>query len=123
MKIKKFVWVTFSKVGFHYFERAGTEAQFADVSYLANNHRHKFGFKVWVEVFKNDRDIEFHQLLNYCELLFNSGDLKIKGKSVEMLANDLHVWLLQNQNYSGRDISIQVDEDGECGCLIHYTNN
>ena len=111
------IWVTFQKVGFHRYPAASEDPRLADVSYLANKHRHLFKFKVEIEIFHNDRELEFHQVLNYCESLYD-GQLDIDFKSVEMLADDLYIQLAAK--YPGRHMAIEVSEDGECGCRIEY---
>lgn len=114
---KRFIWVTFQKVGYHYYPAAATEPVLADVRYLGNRHRHLFKFKVAIEIFHNDRELEFHQVLNYCEKLFDK-QIDIDSKSVEMLADDLYSVLAVR--YPHRDMQIDVSEDGECGCHIDY---
>lgn len=113
----RWIYVTFQKAGFHKYPQAATETSLADVAYLGQKHRHLFKFKVDIEVVHNDRDLEFHQVLNYCESLFE-GKLDIDFKSVEMLSDDLYVQLAEK--YPGRAMKISVSEDGECGCTIEY---
>jgi len=116
-EMKRWVWCTFQRAGFHYYEEAGTDPSLADVSFLANRHRHMFKFKVSIEVYHANRDLEFLQVLAYCESLFD-GTLDVNGKSVEMIADDMYPCL--RKKYPGRDIKIEVSEDGENGCLIEY---
>jgi len=111
------IWVTFQKVGFHRYPAAGEDPLLADVSYLASKHRHLFKFRVEIEIFHNDRELEFHQALNYCESLYQN-QLDIDYKSVEMLADDLYIHLAAK--YPERYMAIEVSEDGECGCRIEY---
>lgn len=115
---KRWIWVTFQKPGFHKYPAAENAPELADVSYLGQRHRHLFKFKVYLEIFHNDRDVEFHQALNFCESLYQEKSLEIDYKSVEMLANDLYQHLVFR--YPGRDMKIEVSEDGECGCIIEY---
>jgi hypothetical protein len=112
------VWVTFQRAGFHRYPAAETDPALADVSYLAQRHRHLFKFKVSIEVFHANRDCEFHQVLNFCEGLFDNRHIEIDFKSVEMLADDLYGQLALQ--YPNRRISIEVSEDGECGCVVDY---
>lgn len=114
----RWIWVTFQKAGFHKYPQAASDPLLSDVSYLGDRHRHLFKFKVQIEIFHNDRELEFHQVLNYCESLVASRALEIDFKSVEMLADDMY--LLLTQKYPNRAMKISVDEDGECGCLIEY---
>lgn len=111
--IDRFIWITFKKPGFHCYLDAPE-----DTKYLASKHRHLFGFKIQIEVFHQDRDIEFHQFLNYCQSLFDTATIDIDYKSVEMLADDLYTHI--SLRYPARDIVIDVDEDSECGCSIIY---
>lgn len=113
------IWVTFQRAGFHRYPAAEWEKQLADVSYLGQRHRHLFKFRVSIEVWHNDRELEFHQVLNYCESLFSTGTLEIDYKSVEMLADDLYLKLAERYG-TQRIMEIEVSEDGECGCVIRY---
>jgi len=57
----KQIWVTFKKEGIHKYPAALEDPKLEDVSFLGYPHRHIFHFKVWIEVFHDDRDIEFIQ--------------------------------------------------------------
>ena len=116
--IKKWIWVTFQKVGYHLYPAAATDPTLQDVSYLGYKHRHLFKFKIQIEVFHDDREIEFHQFLNFCESMFSSNQIDINHKSVEMLSDDLYSVI--SQKYPNRDMIITISEDGECGCYIEY---
>lgn len=120
MNIKKWIWVTFQKAGLHYYPAAAADKSLEDVSYLGNMHRHLFKFKVQIEIFHDDRELEFHQFLNYCESLYEN-NLNINHKSVEMLADDLYNKI--SVEYPNRDMKIEISEDGECGCCIEYTKS
>ena len=119
------VWVTFQKEGIHCYPAAATDPQLAtrdqyDVSFLAHPHRHIFHFKVYIDVFHNDRDIEFIQFKRWLEQLY-SGDqsvLQLDYKSCEMIADDLYVQIASR--YPDRCVTIEVSEDGENGCTINY---
>ena len=63
---KRSIWVTFRKEGIHKYPSALTDPKLAtgdeyDVSFLGYPHRHIFHFKVQIEVFHDDRDLEFIQ--------------------------------------------------------------
>ncbi len=116
-RAKRYVWVTFQKAGYHVYPAAASEPILADVSYLGNRHRHLFKFRIQLEIFHNDREVEFHQLLNFCEAQLGSR-IELNSKSVEMLADDFYDILAVR--YPGREISIEVSEDGENGCRIDY---
>jgi hypothetical protein len=113
---KRMIWVRFSVKGFHCYPGAPDE-----VAYLRERHRHRFNFRVWMEVWGDNRELEFHMEQAWLESLYErGGPLEAEGKSCEMLANDLYARMVQEQRYRGRDIWIEVDEDGECGCFMRY---
>ena len=119
------IWVTFRKEGIHCYPAAATDPKLNtageyDVSFLASPHRHIFHFRVSIDVFHNDRDIEFIQFKRWLESLYNGQNsvLELDFKSCEMIADDLYVQIAER--YHNRNVSIQVAEDGENGCLIHY---
>jgi hypothetical protein len=112
------IWITFQRAGFHRYPAANEDPKLSDVSYLGSRHRHLFKFRVEIEIFHNDRELEFHQVLNYCESLYKDNSLEIDYKSVEMLADDLYLQLANR--YPDRFMVIEVSEDGECGCRIEY---
>lgn len=123
MNSKKFIWVTFRKEGIHCYPAALTDPNLAtgdeyDVSFLGNAHRHIFHFKVQIEIFHDDREIEFIQFKRWCENLYNIGALQLDYKSCEMMADDLYKAI--KEKYLNREIVIDVSEDGENGCHIIY---
>lgn len=123
--MKNSIWVTFSKEGTHRYPAAETDPNLAtgdwdDVSFLANPHRHIFKFKVYIEVFHNDRDREFIQEKRFMERLFNTGTLDIDYKSCEMLSDDLYDELAKRYKGENRTIVIEVSEDGENGSIKTY---
>jgi len=122
-KAERKVWVTFRKEGIHKYPAAATDPLLAtgdeyDVSFLANEHRHIFHFRVWIDVFHNDRDIEFIQFKRWLENLYKDGILSLDYKSCEMIADDLYINI--SARYPKRAVWIEVSEDGENGCLIKY---
>jgi hypothetical protein len=117
------IWITFRKEGIHRYPAASTDPKLCtageyDVSFLANAHRHIFHFKIWIDVFHNDRDIEFIQFKRWLEGLYNKDILQLDFKSCEMIADDLYIQVAGR--YPGRAVWIEVAEDGENGCLIKY---
>jgi hypothetical protein len=119
------IWVTFRKEGVHRYPAAATDPALCtageyDVSFLANLHRHMFHFRVSIDVFSNDRDIEFIQFKRWLESLYNNSNsiLNLDYKSCEMIADDLYIQIANR--YPGRAVVIEVSEDGENGCLIKY---
>ena len=115
---KSFIWVTFQKEGIHKYPAAATDPKLAEVSFLGNEHRHIFHFRVELEVFHDDRDIEFIQFKRWLENLYNQGTLALDFKSCEMMADDLYLQIASR--YPDRAVWIEVAEDGENGALIKY---
>jgi hypothetical protein len=125
------IWVTFTKEGIHKYPGADTDPKLAtggwdDVSFLGYPHRHIFHFKVWIEVYHDDRDIEFIQFKRWLERLYeevesSTGVLQLDHKSCEMIADELASEI--NLEYPGRWIKISVAEDNENGCEMEYQYN
>jgi hypothetical protein len=90
----------------------------AGVEFLRHAHRHMFHFCVTVDVFHNDRDIEFILFKRELEALYSSDTLQLDFKSCEMLAEDLINYI--SVKYPGRVISVEVSEDGENGATLLY---
>jgi hypothetical protein len=119
----KMIWVTFRKEGIHRYPAAATDPALAtgddyDVSFLANEHRHIFHFRVWISVTHNDRDIEFIQFKRWLENLYKDSILTLDHKSCEMMSDDLYDMI--SQKYPDREVWIEVSEDGENGSFIKY---
>ena len=127
-RAQRMIWVTFQKEGIHCYPAAVTDPQLAtgdkyDVSFLASPHRHIFHFRVSIDVFHNDRDIEFIQFKRWLEGLYsgNQSVLQLDYKSCEMIADDLYTQIAAR--YSERCVIIEVSEDGENGCSITYNTH
>ena len=115
----KMIWVTFRKEGLHKYPAALDDPKLAtgdeyDVSFLGYPHRHIFHFKV----FHDDRDIEFIQFKRWMENMYADGTMKLDYKSCEMISDDLYVAIAKR--YPGRNIQIDVSEDGENGSHAVY---
>ena len=121
--VNKLIWVTFRKEGLHKYPAALDDPKLAtgdeyDVSFLGYVHRHIFHFKVGIEVFHDDRDIEFIQFKRWLEKLYSENTLQLNYKSCEMISDDLYAEI--NKKYPARDIEIEVSEDGENGSYAIY---
>lgn len=142
------IWVTFQIEGVHKYPAALTDPKLAtgdyyDVSFLGYPHRHIFHFRVWIDVYHNDRDIEFIQFKRWLLSLYaasgslgtnlpdrsvshntdrtelaRTAGLDLNNRSCEMIADDLYTKIADR--YPGRSVWIEVSEDGENGCLIKY---
>jgi hypothetical protein len=116
--IKTSIWVTFQKEGIHKYPAAASDPKLAAVSFLANPHRHMFHFRVELEVFHDDRDVEFILLKRELEGLYTAGTLQLNNMSCEMIARELLTYI--HETYSGRNCTINVSEDNENGCTLVY---
>ena len=119
------IWITFEKEGIHKYPGADTDPRYAtgdwdDVSFLGYPHRHTFYFRINIEVFHNDRDIEFIQFKRWIENMYADGTMKLDYKSCEMMSDDLYMAI--TKKYPGRKIEIDVSEDGENGSHAVYEN-
>ena len=85
---KRQIWVTFPKKVYICIRRqkmirsvvTGDEY---DVSFLGYAHRHIFHFKVAIDVFHDDRDIEFIGSKRWLESLYASGTLELNPEVVK----------------------------------------
>ena len=117
------IWITFRREGIHRYPAAATDPHLAtgdeyDVSFLASPHRHIFHFRVWIDVWHSNRDLEFIQFKRWLEGLYTKDILELDFKSCEMIADDLYIQIADR--YPDRAVWIEVAEDGENGCLIKY---
>jgi hypothetical protein len=119
------IWVRFQKEGIHCYPAAATDPNLAtgdeyDVSFLASPHRHIFHFQVNIQVFDDDRDIEFIQFKRWLEKCYSNGTLELNHKSCEMIARELNTTI--TARYPGRRTLISVSEDNENGASIIFNN-
>jgi hypothetical protein len=117
------IWVTFSKEGVHLYPAAIDDPALAtgkwdDVSFLGYAHRHIFHFKVAIDVFHDDRDIEFIQFKRWLESLYANSTLELNHRSCEMIAEELAQEI--HNKYPNRSITISVAEDNENGATMTF---
>ena len=122
-KAVRTIFVRFQKEGIHMYPAAATDPALAtgdeyDVSFLGTPHRHIFHFEVSIEVFHNDRDIEFIQFKRWLENQYSQNILQLDYKSCEMISDDLYEVIATR--YPDRSVAIQVSEDNENGAHIVY---
>ena len=120
---KSMIWVKFEREGIHKYPAALEDPKLAtgdeyDVSFLGYPHRHIFHFRVAIEVFHDDRDIEFIQFKRWLTKLYNEATLQLDYKSCEMIAEDLYQVI--SDRYPGRAVEIEISEDNENGCNIKW---
>lgn len=98
-----------------------------EVSYLRNPHRHIFNIEVQVEVYSDDRDIEFitlkHRIDDWLNLQFDENGVWQMGRlSCEQVAEMVIDLVQEKLNDKERVISCYVDEDGENGATVTYSS-
>lgn len=103
------IWITTQFVGIHNYPDAPDE-----VIYLRVPHRHIFHVKVAIDVFHDDRDLEFILFKQYVESLIKGGNMSFK--SCEMIACELIDTI--SLRYPERSITVNVSEDNENGCEL-----
>lgn len=109
------IWITTQKEFVHHYPEAPRS-----VSFLRNEHRHIFKFKVWIQVYDNDREIEFFIFQRFIKGLLKQFDYDLKMTSCEMLSDKLYQGISDKYNDKPRKVMIEVSEDGENGSFKEY---
>lgn len=113
------VEVNFSVAGLHHWPGAAEQR-----AYLANPHRHLFEVRVTCDVGHDEREVEFHDLLEDARRAFSglgapyhprSLLVNFGARSCETLGRELLLHLLQD--WPGVT-SVRVSEDGECAAIV-----
>lgn len=107
------VFINTEKEFFHRYKDAPEE-----VWYLRNIHRHLLHIKVEVEVFSDDREIEFIMLKHNIDKYLSTMRYD-ENDSCEILGNMLLLYVLSEYGHE-RDIDITISEDGENGVCVTY---
>lgn len=109
------IFVRFTYPGFHRW--AGAPAGRA---YLADRHRHLFHVEVRMQVAHDDREVEFHDLIDEATALFDllGVDGNFGSHSCEMLGRELGSKLAEHY---ARPVTVIVSEDGECGAQVEVS--
>jgi hypothetical protein len=104
------IFVRWTQPGWHRWpEATGTRA------YLSDRHRHLFHYEARITVHHDDREIEFHDLLDLCRGVITEEELD--RASCEDLAR--RVISTMRDTYPDRPLySCSVSEDGEVGATI-----
>ena len=94
-----------------------------EVQYLQNPHRHVFHVNALIEVFHDDRELEFIMVKHFIDSKINAAlkDWLVSTSCEQMCDFILHT--LQSQYGSMRDITVSVFEDGENGAVMSYIKN
>lgn len=118
---KKLIWVTFQQEAIHRYPAALEDPKLKtgdeyDVSFLGYPHRHVFHFRIAIQVFHDDREIEFIQFKRWLQSLVKT---QLDYKSCEMISDDLYDAIAAR--YPRRTVQIEVSEDGENGSWCEYS--
>ena len=105
----KFILIKFEVEGIHRWK----DCPFSEVSYLRDYHRHIFHFEVKMEVFHNDREVEFIMVKNRLQKRMSNILEEPVNHSCETLAQ--MVADIITELYGIRKVEITVLEDGENG--------
>lgn len=108
------VVVNTSFEGMHQFIDAPQE-----VIYLQTPHRHVFHVNIELEVFHDDRELEFIVIKHRVDQFLRETQFDIKT-SCEQYAKHIIEFLVRT--YGERQIVCQVLEDGENGGRVYYGN-
>jgi len=111
-----YIWITAQREMIHKYPMAPDE-----VSFLRNEHRHIFHFKVYIQVNHDDRDVEFIIFKRFIQDVLSDMNKNLDIKSCEMISDYIHKSI--TKKYPGRHIKIEVSEDGENGSLYEYPVN
>lgn len=121
--MRTFITVKNEFEGVHRYEDAPEE-----VKYLRNDHRHLFKIKSKIEVFHEDRELEFimvkHLIQGRLSLDLNELDNTwyMEKLSCEQVARMIYD-LLEKRYGSERYISVEVSEDDENSAIIEGEKN
>lgn len=89
-----------------------------EVAYLRNLHRHIFNYEVEIEVYHDDRELEFimvkHRIDEFLSFRFENWSDKT---SCEMMAQSIGQYLQTLYGFE-RDLTVSVFEDNENGAKV-----
>ena len=114
MKKTMFIEVNTQFEFFHKWENAPEE-----VGFLRNLHRHDFLVTCQIEVYHNDRELEFFMVLHRLESFIND-ELKHMPAttSCEQFCEKIGEFLIET--YGNRNLMIKVSEDGKSASIMNY---
>ena len=120
---RKFITVQFQKEGVHHYPESDKNPSTAtgewdDVSFLAAPHFHYFFFKVSIEVFDDNREIEFIQFNRWVQRLYENKTLDLNHRSCEMMADELISQV--STKYPGRRMVVEIYEDNINGVRVEF---
>lgn len=110
MTIKTSIIVRWQFEGFHFYPDAPPEVEF-----LKSSHRHLFKCSAKIEVFDDDRELEFFIVQRKLKKKFGDGGQR--NRSCEMIAKEIAYFIQKNYG-KHRPIEVEVSEDGENSAVV-----
>ena len=115
--VKTFISVKLQREFVHSYPDAPEE-----VSFLRESHRHMLHIQAEIEVFSDDRELEFIIVKRDLDSFLDTLNLTTSSKrSCEMVGRLILNYLTEEYG-ENRDVNITVSEDGENGAIIKYTH-
>lgn len=89
-----------------------------EVDFLRNPHRHDFLVSCEIEVYHNDRELEFFMVLHRLEHYINNVLIPNSDvtSSCEQFAGKILSFLIET--YGNRKIKVEVSEDGKSSAIV-----
>lgn len=120
MSILKFSLTRYISVSFQFAAIHNYPAAEGKHGYLKYPHRHLFKGSLKIEVYHNDREVEFlalqDEVNSFCKSNYSDKDV---GKvSCEMMAEAIGMHIINK--YAGRNLEVKVFEDGENGAILKF---
>jgi len=106
-----YIYIKTQFEGLHRYKNAPEE-----VDFLKHFHRHIFKVTVKIEVFDDDRELEFIMVKRQLDKYLNQ--YEPDDKSCEMIAKDIGRYLIKKYDLYNRQLFIDVSEDGENGSIV-----
>lgn len=113
--VKRWVKVKTYLTAKHYWKNAPEQVKF-----LRYPHLHTFHITVMIEVEEKDREIEFFMLLDHINMHLQP----LQGTTFQWSCEDLCDYVYKGAirpYYKGRDVKIEVSEDGLNGAITEYS--
>lgn len=109
---KTTIHACFRVEGFHRWPEAEGQRD-----YLSSRHRHQFRYKASIDVLHGDREIEFHDFLDWC--LENAPKGELGRFSAEQMAQVL-LGKMKEQWPGRMCYRVEVWEDEQVGCTVEW---
>lgn len=111
--MKKYICVKNKFISYHKYENAPQ-----DVCFLKNLHRHLFYVTTKIQVFNDDRELEFFMVQNNVDkIIDNMNRVMNDNKSCEQMASFI-ITELQKLYSTNRYYCVEVSEDNENSAIV-----